>query len=240
MCYTLYAILERKEWLDQVCEKRATVQMTICIAVVLFCLTSTSGYGLEVFLGGKIGANMGWNGGEDYRNWVEHLDGENGVLMGFSGGVTSGIRFIDYFALQPEITYASLGGSLTYSSLGTEYLGRHRAHTIAAQIYVKPRLPIGQGALYALAGPDLFLVLGKIVYEEEYETDSTTTLYVEKQVPDNRFVFGLAGGIGYEHPVGPGKLSVDVCYSRTLTRMRNEYDIQFNMVTLMAGYALRL
>ncbi len=173
--------------------------------------------------------------------------------MGFSVGLALSVGFVEYFAIQPEFLYSSLGGRYQYTYSGIEVDGVQSAGVFEIPLYLKPRIPVGgasgrqgggngasgggaPGAIYALLGPSVALFVTDITTKEE-----GGGLEVEvDQAPDNTAVLALSGGLGYEQVAGPGLFSVDLHYSISLTEIFDDVEFNLSALTVMLGYAFDL
>ncbi|MBA7558069.1 hypothetical protein ES705_50858 [subsurface metagenome] len=80
----------------------------------------------------------------------------------------------------------------------------------------------------------MILILGDIEYEVKV-LGLTFTVDIE---PDNIFVFGIKGGIGYALPLGKGELVIDSSYTRSLTEIFEDDNTAVNGLMLTVGYQI--
>lgn len=193
-------------------------------------------HGLDFAVGPKLGLNFGWVGGSNFNSALRLLDdlGEarTSARIGFTGGLFVTVGLIEQFAIQTKLLISSIGGRYEYSFMGVEVDGVQSALVLEIPLFLKPRIPAGAGAVYLFFGPEAAIFLTNITTEEK--TGGITT---EVDVPpDNSVVFVLAGGLGYEVPVGMGKLSFEIKYSRSFTEIFEDYDSHLRALTIMVGY----
>ena len=109
-----------------------------------------------------------------------------------------------------------------------------RISTIQVPLLAKMLFPIDEGTLYGVLGPSLFLTVGdiKTTTEVDGSKDSGTN------APDNRFLFGLALGAGFEYPIDPGLLIGELRYTRILSRFEDDFDVFGNSLSLLVGFGI--
>jgi hypothetical protein len=194
-----------------------------------------------------VGGNLRWAEGEE---WKESLitvdtvgDPETALgFVGFSGGVYLTLGLLDYLALQTEILFTTIGGHYGYDLLSGERLeGYHSLHVVEIPIYLKPRFRLGVGRIYLLAGPDILWRLGNpLTVTEELEDKSFIG-----RTSSSDFLFGVAAALGYEISLGPGMLSFELKYLRTLTGTISLFDdddipVFYNAAAIFVGYGFTL
>jgi len=212
----------------------------LAAALLVPAVAPEAAHALDVTLGPKIGLNFGWIGGSDFSDSLRMLDDQGrdrrSARIGVSAGLALSVGFMEYFAIQPELLYSSLGGRYEYTFTGIEVDGVMYAGAVEIPVYLKPRIPVGDGAVYLLFGPDLFLILTDVTSKEE-----SGTVEAELDTPaDNTAVFGISGGLGYEHSVGPGRITFEARYGITLTEIFDDDNSSLSALSVMVGYGFDL
>jgi hypothetical protein len=214
------------------------MRRTVLLVAALLCAAAISSYGQDftVTAGGKLGANLGWFTGDDWEDAVKDVKGDNSVGVGPAVGAYLDIALTEQFGLQPELWFFNQKGAYTFTVKGDDYRFLVRTNTLQLPFFLKGRFIAGDGAVYALVGPSAFLIVGDVKSTLE-EKNAETTKY---RAPDNRFLFGVAGGLGYEHPVGAGELLLELRYTRVLSQYDNKDKIYSNAASLLFGYGVQV
>ena len=214
------------------------MKRTLVLAAILMtgaALVSVSAQDITLQAGGKTGLNFGWFSGDDWDTFVDATNkGSNGVGVGFTLGGFAEIGITEQFAAQPEILFFSQKGKVSGESQGDDITSVTRINTIQIPMLAKGLFPIEQGTIYGIAGPSIFLAVGdtKVTTEIDGSKASAT------DAPDNRLLFGLALGAGYEFPLEPGVLIGELRYTRVLSRYEDDFDAFGNTVSLLVGYGI--
>lgn len=202
---------------------------SICV-MVLMVAGALSVYAQDVSIqaGGKAGLNFGWFSGDDWD------PDDNGVGLGLTLGGFVEIGLSEQFAAQPEILFFTQKGKQKGEILNEDYTAVTRINTIQVPLLAKALFPVDDGTLYGVLGPSIFLAVGdvKTTVEVDGDKDSST------DAPDNRLLFGLALGAGYEYPIDPGVLIGELRYTRVLSRFENNFDVFGNSLSLLVGYGI--
>ncbi len=211
--------------------------LTAALVVILFLgLSPFAEAQPELAAGAKIGANIGWFSGDGWDDLLEVTDGSSKSRGGITAAVLLEIGFSENFALQPELGVTSRrgGASIKFDPLGNPADGSITIKTTSIDIslLLKPRTAVGNGMIYALVGPHLFLLVGDSEVEWKVEGESGTDDFPR----DNDFLFGVAVGAGYSHPVGPGSIVGDVVYTRAFNSVDDDADFFLNGIAIKVGY----
>ena len=202
------------------------------VAIVLMVAGALSVYAQDVSVqaGGKGGLNLGWFSGDDWD------PDDNSIGLGLTLGGFVELGFSEQFAAQPEILFFTQKGKAKFEDplSGDDATAVTRINTIQIPLLAKALFPVDEGTLYGVLGPSIFLAVGdvKTTVEIDGDKDSSTN------APDNRLLFGLALGAGYEHPIDPGVLIGELRYTRVLSRFENNADVFGNSVSLLVGYGI--
>ncbi len=184
--------------------------------------------------------NPGWVGGEDFLYILRVLDDSGQARttprVGFTGGIVFIIGFVEYFALQPELLYTSLGGRYEHAFFGIEVDGLQTAGVLEIPIFLKFRIPLSYGAFCFSVGPDIAVFLSNVSGEER----SAGLVFVNEAMPHNAAVLSLAAGFGYEHILGPGRPSFDAKIAVSFTEIFDGFQSNLSAPTFMIGYAFEL
>jgi hypothetical protein len=210
--------------------------LIVAIVLLVGAALSVPAQDISLQAGGKAGLNFGWFSGDDWSDGLDALDGSNGVGIGLTLGGFVELGFSEQFAAQPEILFFSQKGKAKYEDpvSGDDATTVTRISTIQIPLLAKALFPLDEGTLYGVLGPSIFLAVGdvKTTVEIDGDKDSGTG------TPDNRLLFGLALGAGYEYPVDPGVLIGELRYTRVLSRFENDYDAFGNSLSLLVGYGI--
>ena len=190
-------------------------------------------YANGVQVGIKGGGNVGWLSGSDWEDELADYDGSNRCKFGFTFGLFFDLPLARFLSIQPEVLFGNGGGGYTYTDTGIDFKGKIIVNSLKIPLYVKPKFHTGSGFFYLVAGPDLVLVLGDMKNKK-----SASGISVSAGIePDNSFLLGVAGGIGYTFSNG---VLIEVTYNRTLTEVFENDDTRFNGVVFMMGYTSSL
>ncbi len=143
--------------------------------------------------------------------------------MALGGHVRFGIG--KSFFLQPELQYARLGGSWLEDESSTEQLTlTFRHHCLQVLMLARMHIPYKQFIFHIHVGPHVRYSIGSasfetvLEYEDEYE--KYTTKSKEKVSWDDvgesfrRFEPGVTAGLGFDFPLGPGRIGADFRFQR--------------------------
>ncbi|HUV09000.1 MAG TPA: porin family protein [Spirochaetia bacterium] len=205
----------------------------ICVLCALILPAASA---QSVGIGAKIGGGPAFLSGSDHRDFLDLMNGYNEVRFGFTAGAFLNFETAEWCSVQAELMYSLAGGALSYYdpdySDNVDWKITASALELPVLLMLKPRA--GKGEIRIFAGPDLIFILGDI----EYEVRTLGLIFSIDIEPDNRFVFGLKGGIGYAHPLGKGELVVDFCYTRSLTEIFIDDNTAINVPMLTVGYQI--
>jgi hypothetical protein len=206
------------------------MKRTLILAIVLLlgAALTVPAQDISVQAGGKAGLNFGWFSGDDWD------PDDNGIGVGLTLGGFLELGFSEQFAAQPEILFFTQKGKAKGEILNEDVTSVTRINTIQVPLLAKALFPIDEGTLYGILGPSIFLAVGdvKTTVEVDGDKDSGT------DAPDNRLLFGLALGAGYEYPIDPGVLIGELRYTRILSRFENNFDVFGNSLSLLVGYGI--
>ncbi len=205
----------------------------ICVLCALILPVASA---QSVSIGAKIGGGPAFFGGSDWKDALDWLGGDNEVRGGFTAGAFLNFEIGEWFAIQPELMYSLAGGAYSYYEpyLFGDVDGKVTANVLELPILLMPKFRAGKGEIRIFAGPDLMLILGDIEVKEK-ALGITLSADIE---PDNRFVVGAKGGIGYAHPIGKGALVVDCSYTRSFTEIFENDNPLVNGLMLTVGYQI--
>ncbi len=181
----------------------------------------------DINVGVKGGAVASLYGGSDWNDFISDLDDIEGVdvrnepYVGFGGSLFLEIGLMPNLSIQPEIGFARRGGGFMAEG---EFEGESEKFTaldyfdmIDIPLFLKPKLPLGFGAVYGLLGPQMSLIVGDGMYELELEVNGETDSASGTFTPDNTLLFGAAAGAGITVDLGPVNVLFDLVYFRTFT-----------------------
>jgi len=202
--------------------------LIVAIVLLVGAALSVPAQDISLQAGGKAGLNFGWFSGDDWD------PDDNGIGVGLTLGGFVELGFSEQFAAQPEILFFTQKGKAKGEIGNDDFTSVTRINTIQLPLLAKALFPIDEGTLYGILGPSIFLAVGdvKTTFEVDGDKDSGT------DAPDNRLLFGLALGAGYEYPIDPGVLIGELRYTRVLSRFENNFDVFGNSLSLLVGYGV--
>jgi len=208
----------------------------IALFILIVCSVNLFAGGSEI--GFKGGGGIGWVTGDDLQDFLTLTSGDNRVKFNYSVGAFLDLSVANWLSIQPEVLLTYLVGGYRYDYYYYDYYfyysgevkGTLDVYSLEIPIYVKPKINVGSGMLYFIAGPDIFFLLGDVTEEVKLDGVSMGELKVE---PDNSFLFGIAGGLG----VKIRNTSIEIKYSKTMTEIFENVDWSFNGFVLYIGYS---
>ena len=220
-------------------------------SVIMLLLFTSSIFAADLTLGGYAGITMGWESGEDSRDFIDVLDNgfgkaSNESRMGFSLGIFLDIPISESFSIQPELQYTLAKTGYNYTDLNDIILEDLKVettetfNTLVIPIYAKYKILAGKGKINLFGGPMIFLILGDAEYKAELNYYGDTESVTEDFETDKSAGFGFSIGVGYEIPMGNGKLVTDLRFSKTLTDIMDNYNGRLNILGVNIGYGFNL
>ena len=188
----------------------------------------------KLSVGIKGGLNIGWFSGSGWNRALSDFGASNRPRIGFSGTAFFEASLTNWLSVQPEIGFTGRKGGVEYYYFEEKIKETVKVQTVDFSIFAKPSVRVGNGYIYGLAGPRLFLIPGDIAVEAETE-DISASMKLEAE---NRLLAGAAAGGGYKTSVGPGSVSFDILYTHVLSSISDESQILLNSVTVSFGYVL--
>ena len=209
------------------------------LIVLVLLLTATlplAAQDVTLTAGPKAGLNLGWASGDDWQDFLDSVDGSNGVGLGIAIGGFLEIGILDQFAVQPELLFFQEKSRASYEMGNDDVTATSTANTLQFPILAKGMFPVGTGTLYGVLGPTLSFVLGDVTSKVEVDGDEDE---VDTE-PDNSALIGVALGVGYQQMVGPGMLTAELRYSREFTPYADDTDTFANTISTLVGYGFAL
>lgn len=207
----------------------------IVLSVVLL-LVSGALFG-QMTVGVKGGVPVSFATGTDWQDGLDQWTNDNRPIVGYSAGVFVSYGFAYGLALQPEAYYSKWGYGITDTDQSFVDYNERIVDVIELPVLLKYSLPAGPGLFSLFAGPQISLLLGdfttKMVALDGSETEGTL-------VADNTLLYGVALGIGYDLPLGPGFIIFDTRYIMTFTEFLNTENTKLNNIGIRLGYGIRL
>jgi hypothetical protein len=207
----------------------------IVVFSLLLGLCAYSASALDFGLGVKAGGSLVLGTGE------EPSDFESPILgWGFLGGIAFDIGILEFLSVEIDAFYTAMY-DFGYNSDGSLFFPLESVvqsiSVIEIPVLVKGSLELGPGFLFASAGADFFILLGKpVIVMDDSELDESNV-----SDPDNTFLYGIAAGLGYSIPLGMGELSIEFRYKCTLNYYYEEeppakHDNGFQSFELVVGF----
>jgi hypothetical protein len=180
-------------------------------------------------------AGFGVKVGLSYANIHGHDVYEQRSRMGFGAGAFLTFGLGSLLAVQPEVLFVTKGSKYVNGSGPDAYRETLSLDYIEVPVLMKFFLPVaGSFRFHLFAGPSLAFKLRarvKATFGGETEVETLDNV--------RNMDLGLAAGVGLEHPLGRGKLSLDVRYTAgmsSLTKGTGD-DIKNGVLGLFAGYS---
>lgn len=232
---------------------RLNFYLTRVFIVCLFSSLTVSA--VNISLGVKGGLNIAsWRGGNLQNNVtvVSGIPEDKKFKAGWCAGLRVGIKFIDYFALQPEIGYSMKGfkqvykiqvmeGNKMVEKKKTMYLN---VNYFEIPILLKALFPTGKMAPNIYTGLALAIRM-KIKGYTVLDGNKTAFTGDENFAYNNHiniFDFGIAMGGGVTIKAGPGDFILDVRYTLGIRKLwfganTNYPKEKNNVFSFITGYA---
>ncbi|MEZ5030507.1 MAG: outer membrane beta-barrel protein [Saprospiraceae bacterium] len=129
------------------------------------------------------------------------------------------------FFLQPEFQYARLGGSWLEDESSTEQLTiTFRHHCLQVLMLARVHIPYKQFMFNIHVGPHVRYSVGSALFESVLQYEDEYEKYTLKSKQEiswedvgesfRRFEPGVTAGLGWDMPLGPGRLGADFRFQR--------------------------
>jgi hypothetical protein len=218
--------------------KKSLLVAVFLVLAVAFAWAGPFGAGL------MVGTPLSWAFGGDWDDSLDQVDGSNFINPGISAGVFAWYDITPAITIQVEAHYGLYQWSLEGKLAGDDVTVDSRLDLLEFPILAMYKLSLWKGALKFFAGPDLWYGTGRL------ETTTAVGTNPEDKTSgelDSPWAFAATGGAGYELPLGPGILSLDVRYTRLFTPLaaknidppQAEFDYFIHAVSIYASYGYR-
>ncbi len=198
----------------------------LVLAILLACagtVSADAGFGI------KGGVGLSSYTGADWSDFVASQGANNKMGFSFSAGIFAELYFTQSFGIEADFLYSSLTRGYKAGDSYVEY----RENIFEVPVYLKYAIPVGNGKVVIMGGPDFFYTFGDIsmildlgVYGSGSDSAPASDLY------ENLFRIGVAGGIGYETE----SYRFAGLYKRTLTEAVSDYSRHSQNFALELGY----
>jgi len=217
---------------------------TILLLCTVLLFVPIAAQSLDLTLGARVGLGHTGFYGPDYEKYKDRgglTYARSALKLGFSGGLYTTLGFLPFLALQPEVLFSISGD--THRNEDT--VRTANIHFLEIPVLVKARLTAGPGLASIFAGPtfDIKLGAGKLIVED---TDGGSKVETNLDAEDvNPFLLGVLFGGGYDLPLGPGTLSMDLRYKFGITEVHpddfnSDNQVRESKVLLTIGYGITL
>lgn len=206
------------------------------VFLFLVIISIKSVYSVDLIPGFYLSFIMPFYSGEGFTEGYLNNQKESGynnltnnpkLSMGF--GTLLEIRFNDFIAIQPEISFTFNGGGIRGSNgEGSDFSQLIDETTLEIPLLLKGIIPIGNDRFYFLAGPALTILLGTPLVKNregaEFNNDNLDR--------DNFSVPGFAVevGFGYDFAFRKGHFFIEGRYSHEFTDSMTAYGDNFNQI----------
>jgi hypothetical protein len=155
--------------------------------------------------------------------------------IGFGAGAFLTFGLGSSFAVQPEVLFVMKGSKYSNGSGADAYRETLGLDYIEVPVLIKFFLPVaGPFRLHLFAGPSL-------AFKLRARVEATFGGETEVETLDNvkNTDLGLAAGVGLEHPLGRGRLTLDLRYTAGMGSLSKGTgdDIKNGALGLFAGYS---
>jgi hypothetical protein len=185
-------------------------KVSILVLSVLL-VASVAAFSLDVNLGVKAGAGVGYFTGEGWNDYLDTLtSGDSGASIAFGAAVFADFKLLDFLAIQPGVAYMRTGASYSFTdALAQDVQTDVAVNLLTIPLYIRPMFPVGAGDVYLFAGPAFTLVLGDVTETADIGGTDTDTDFT----PGTDSFWGVSGGLGYSFPLGPGFALAEAKYT---------------------------
>ena len=199
----------------------------------------------EIFFGPRIGMNIGWFGGGEWRDYIDGKQDDFGIAVApipnFGSVLGVGIedKLSKNFSLAAEFFYTRYGHCYEYSYSHPKVEGGSWFEVLQLPILVKFSVSSGEGYyIYGFLGPSVLMVIGNV---ESDESEGGISL-APGGAPDKMLLAGSLGGIGTEYPLKRGIISIELRWGRNQILGLEDPDLEFvsNGLQMVLGYGFRL
>ncbi len=224
------------------------------ILIIFLLFFTVNSYSIDFTLGALGGANIGWFSGDDWDDYVNYLGADNSTKIGFDIGLFFEAKVNNNFSIQPEILYTVIGGGLAsedqyivdYDIFIDEEL-IYKVKIITLPLFLKYRIEAGDyfeagsGHITFLGGPVYFILTDDINVKYKLTSSGYYPAIAKTDIEaDNKSIFGMAFGVGYDIPLKNGKIFIDLRYYRFITGLFDDEDLRSNFIGINLGYGINL
>jgi hypothetical protein len=188
----------------------------------------------EFSIGLKGVTGAGFFQGKDWKNDLERFDMDNKSIVTWGGIVLFDLKFAQAgvfgFGLQPEFMFCMTGGLRAMDSYDYDIYTLWLADI---SLYLKPGFKTKKAIVFLLVGPSICLPLTEIDCSYSYngyEIDDSLK-------PDYDYCIGMGAGLGFDFPMGIGKLELSVVYKPYFTSYMKDYELLQSMVIISLGFS---
>jgi len=178
---------------------------------------------------------FGVKAGLSYANIHGHDVYEQRSRMGFGAGAFLTFGLGSSFAVQPEVLFVMKGSKYSNGSGADAYRETLGLDYIEVPVLIEYSLPLaGSFRFHLFAGPSLAFKLRarvKATFGGETEVESLDNVKSQD--------LGLVAGAGLEHPLGRGRLGLDIRYTAEMSSLSKGTgdDIKNGALGIFVGYS---
>ena len=218
----------------------------VLLVVGFVVLSGVLAVGGPFGVGLKAGAPIALAFGDTWDDDLDSFDkASNTPQIGLSAGAFAFYDVGRILTIQVEALVGLYRWGADGTNSGQDFTLESQLFLAEFPLLAKVRLPVWRGAFTILAGPDLFVGIGKV--DSSFQQGSAPATENSADLTSARWAVAVAGGIGYDLPLGPGFLSFDTRYVRLLTPLEGEYEAPvsdlkhfLHSVNFYLGYGYRL
>jgi len=199
----------------------------------------------ELYIGPRIGMNIGWFGGGAWRDYIEDSQDTYGIAvaplpnLGAVAGIGIENMLSKSVGLGAELFYTRYGHYYEYSHTNPDVKGGSWFDVLQLPAFLKIFFPTREGYyIYGFLGPSALMVFGDL---ENDESDGGVSLAPGGSL-DKQLLVGALGGIGFEFFMKRGTLLLEFRLTRSQELEAEDADVQFasNGFQMILGYGYRL
>jgi hypothetical protein len=195
---------------------KKTVLVVLVLLLSLIPLAAQSSFGIK---GGISDFSFI---GDDWDDMSSFFGIDNEISISYSLGIFSETLITETFAFQPELLFTS--ANMKYGD-GDDWI-KETWNMVEIPIYAKGVFNNNTGSFYAMAGPDIFYILGDVKSEDNYSNSGSSE-------PDNSLLFGIAAAVGYEMD---NNSFFGIKYSRVFSEYVDDVDILIHGFGIEGGF----
>lgn len=217
-------------------------KVTMCLAASLITLAGANAFAQDVTSSrsNSGGAQIGVVGMLNYSSYAYSADDSDVAdefadhtesTLGFGGGLRAVVEFNPFLGIQPEILFKQYGATLKAEAGPFNIESTATTNYLQVPVLARLALPVGGSVTpKVLVGP----TFGYFLSGSTKAGDDTKDIDAEDV---ERLDIGVAAGVGVDFATGPGALSLDLRYDRSLTQSNKASDMDGGLEVMNTGFS---